>query len=115
MRGPLVRSHYLVAVTEKRLAIGRFGFREGVKGETLVDVGNAKSEADAVSKAVARFARKMRINPILVGVSQVRKVETAQTQVDQAFSAMDLDKLAANIGKGNVVQCGSIAIKVRGA
>ena len=27
----LVRSHYLVAVTEKRVSIGRFGFRERAK------------------------------------------------------------------------------------
>jgi hypothetical protein len=111
----LVRSHYLVAVTEKGIRIGRFGFGQTVKSETVVDVGNAKTEEQAKSAAVARYAKAKKVNPILVSVSQVRKVERTLTEVDTAFSVMDLDRLAKAVGAGNVATCGTIAIKVRRA
>ena len=105
----------MVGVSEKRLAIGRFGFRERVKGETIVDVGNAKTETDARQKAAARYAKVKKLNPILVVTSEVRVIERATNpKVDQAFSVMDLDKLATTIGRGNCAQCGSITVRVRG-
>jgi hypothetical protein len=111
----LVRRHYLVAVSEKRLAIGRFGFREGIKTEAIVDIGNAKTEGDARQKAAARYAKVKKLNPILVVTSEVRVIERATNpKVDQAFSVMDLDKLATTIGRGNCAQCGSITVRVRG-
>ena len=69
------RTHYLVAIARKQVIIGRVGGRENVIGETIVDVGNAKSEQDARVKAVGRFCKAMSINPILAQVLNVRKVE----------------------------------------
>lgn len=95
----LVRSHYLVVVNEKRVSIGRFGFQSGVKGQTIVDVGNAKTEEQAKSTAIARYAKKTGVNPILVSVSEVQKVEPAKAEIDRAFSLVDLDRLASDRAK----------------
>jgi hypothetical protein len=111
----LVRSHYLVAVEEKRLSIGRFGLYEGVKGAAVVDVGNAKDSADAQAKAVARFAKAKHLNPILVSVTEVRQVKAEDLEQPEAkFSVTtDLARLAKAVG--TVATCGSLTIKVRGA
>ena len=109
------RNHYLVVVNEKRIGIGRFGFQSGVKGQTVVDVGNAKTEEQAKSTAIARYAKKTGVNPILVSVSEVQKVEPAKAEVDRAFSVMDLDRLASAVGAGNEASVGCLTVKVRRA
>lgn len=63
-------AHIFVAVQELGIQFG--GRPNTVRRETIVDVGNAKSFADAETKAKQRVARKFKTNIICLQVSEVR-------------------------------------------
>jgi hypothetical protein len=61
--------HIFVAVQELGIHIGDF---PTVRREIIVDVGNAKSFADAETKAKQRVAKKFKTNVVCLQVTEVR-------------------------------------------
>lgn len=107
-------AHYLIGIEEVGLRIGSLGFAgERQKKVAIVDIGRAKSIPDAMTKAIAKYAKANGVNPILLNVTDARVAKVAPTlKVDKAFS---LDLLAEKVGQGNVAQMGCLTVKVRRA
>ena len=108
----LSRVHFLVGITEKRLAIGRFGFREaGARGQTVVDVGNAKTEQEATGLAIARYSRKFGVNPILLNVEQVQKVGGPQETIWSSES--EPEPIVFTAPQAETFSIGNLTLRVR--